>query len=826
MHPILTLFLKELRQHGVFALAMVFLCLLFQIAYIELCRWNWYDVSIESLLGIAFLLTALYAGTMAALAYSTEHAENTFVFLRKLPVSWTTVASGKVGWVLCGTMLVLTANLFLAAACGVGVEIFSLIGTLTGRAHGSPWAEPIKPLTLLLSVGLAVAEALIWGLFWSTRCRSLIHALLATCICTIGTLYLLTYIFAESGTNLFEIYAEVALHRLVVLVLVAFGAVWGMSRWFSFEARRPLLARLYPDKMTVRYPLKVQQPFAALVHQHLRHASLIYPIGVLCMLLFAAGSLVMMLLDRETAGAAPQQWWFFTGVFGCLIGFVLFWATIFGHDQKNDSYRLLSRLGISEGEIWWSRLVPALIFSAFGLVFFLISVGVSIATHPTEYTDWNLFISEMMPVFSTLWLVPVAVGTFMSVSFRSQVVAISLTFGGVFVFFFWMMFTGMLFGLSPWWATLPICIALLIASRIRAAYWIRETFTWRSRLIPLVPVVATILAIFIAMPFVRVYSLPLVSWEQIDAYFDQTELQVPREPEKRKALLQHIAEHGNLPPEYDYLSLQRRSGIVVRHDGRNDSDLTAEEALLVAYAGQRLYWNRYFSMNYWLREANYSDRREWESWIFFMPWERARLERASRLTLVAALVDSEGLQDERAKKIADLVQRQGRRYATFDLRIWESLEDVMNARQQCQSHFSVVGSALENWHEEHGSLPESLEELIDREFFGALFGNRALQQIPEHPFTGAPMEYYRNAPPPEGVTSSEVTVFYLGRDRATYSYSWELQRLARERFLQSGGTYLRLGKWVYLIIESNEPRPLKSEEPRPSESNEPTLPIL
>ena len=244
MHPILTLFTKELRQHGVFAIAMVFLCLIFLIAYIELCRWDWYDVSIESLLGIAIFIAALYAGAAAAFAYSTEHVENTFVFLRKLPISWCTVACGKVGWVLCGTMLVLICNLFLAVACGIGVEIFSFIGTLTGGAYGSPWGEPIKVMTLLLSVGLAVVEACVWGLFWTTRCRSQIHAFFAMCLCAIGTLYALTYFFAVAGTNLFEIYAEVALYRLAVIGIVALGAVWGMSRWFAFEAKRPLLARL------------------------------------------------------------------------------------------------------------------------------------------------------------------------------------------------------------------------------------------------------------------------------------------------------------------------------------------------------------------------------------------------------------------------------------------------------------------------------------------------------------------------------------------------------------------------------------------------------
>jgi len=63
MSPTLALFTKELRQHGIFAVAMVCLCLIFLIAYIEMCRWQWYNaVSFEALLAIALFITALYSG--------------------------------------------------------------------------------------------------------------------------------------------------------------------------------------------------------------------------------------------------------------------------------------------------------------------------------------------------------------------------------------------------------------------------------------------------------------------------------------------------------------------------------------------------------------------------------------------------------------------------------------------------------------------------------------------------------------------------------------------------------------------------------------------
>ena len=109
------LFKKEFRQHVALAVAMVFMCLLMQVAYYEQGQWFQIQIYDGVFFSIALFLTALYAGAAAALAYSTEHADNTFIFLRKLPISHTMLAGGKIGWALCGTGLVLIANALLCA---------------------------------------------------------------------------------------------------------------------------------------------------------------------------------------------------------------------------------------------------------------------------------------------------------------------------------------------------------------------------------------------------------------------------------------------------------------------------------------------------------------------------------------------------------------------------------------------------------------------------------------------------------------------------------------------------------------------------------------
>ena len=221
MKPIITLFHKEFRQHGAFALAMVILCLLFQVATYESSRWFHQTVAPEMFLFIALVITALYAGAAAALAYSTEHADNTYTFLRKLPISTTTLALGKIGWVLCGTVLVLLCNSLLAAV----------------------WSGGILDGNIAAAFGVSVLEMFIWGLFWSTRCRSQVHAMLAGFVCASLTAWLIANMFAPFNNDPVSFYLAVVPHRLVFIAVIACFALWGALRWFEFDASSQSLWR-------------------------------------------------------------------------------------------------------------------------------------------------------------------------------------------------------------------------------------------------------------------------------------------------------------------------------------------------------------------------------------------------------------------------------------------------------------------------------------------------------------------------------------------------------------------------------------------------------
>jgi hypothetical protein len=172
-------------------------------------------------------------------------------------------------------------------------------------------------------------------------------------------------------------------------------------------------------------------------------------------------------------------------------------------------------------------MLPPLPFYVFAGLCFICYFCVS--TH--EHWDWNQWeqFKLFAPMAVVVWLVPVALGAFASLSFRSQMLAIVTTFIGMYPFIMWGALGILWFGCNPLWTTLPICFAFLVVSRMRAWYWLREKLNWRTRLYTLYPVFGTILAILIALPFVRVYSVPYISWEQVNTYRYYS-------PEERQAL--------------------------------------------------------------------------------------------------------------------------------------------------------------------------------------------------------------------------------------------------------------------------------------------------
>ena len=820
MTPIIALFKKEARQHWTLAAAAVVICLLLQSVYYWLCWQNEMPIEFGFFFFQAIAITVFYAGVIAAGIYATEHANKTFIFLRKMPISTGMLAAGKIGWVLCGTGLVLIANLLL---CGFWFLFLKDVANFEIPTFNSD--DAIKACTWF---ALILTKVFVWGLFWTTLCRSHVNAATATGASvvggTLGFIYMCFVLETEFSIVIPTDEFSCRLYHLAEIVLVGSLAVWGVCRWFRSETSESRFAGLLSQKVVLfRYPKQVQPPFLALVHHHIRHAAAGYHLGILSFVVFSLGMLFMFcyLSDDSARSEYANTWWWICGTIGSIFGIFVLWGSIFGHDLKNDSYLFLSRMGVHEGTFWWSRIVPALILYVPVLICVTIAYLVDQIVHQNNYSMERFWSDlESAPMGISVWFAIPAMGAFLSIWFRSQIVSVVLTALCMYALCLWMMFFMMTFGCSPLWTTLPICIAFLVASRIRARYWFKETLTWRSRFVPLAPVFATVLAILIAFPFVRIYSVPYVSWKQIDAYFDQADLgNNIRAPEKRKALIQHIAKHGTVPPEYEkYLEMIKIGSMDWELNAF--SSITLEEYLLLNYAKQRYYWDRMFTREFWSEQKEQRNRLymydDYWQWLPYMPWEWTRSERVMRLRIVGELVESGGLQNKRTEAIQKLLKNQDARSRQYifarDVQ-WLVGENT-GSQVPCSRQMHVVFRAIDKWYADHDrTLPESLEELIEHGY---------LAEMPVHPFTGERMEYFRDAPPPSGIGRNDFTYGVLAsgkfgdmskeqRDR----YLKHVNAMTNDAFLKfSDGmyTYLRLGKWVYLIIEPVEERSLELED--------------
>ena len=798
-----TLFYKEIRQQGALALGMIFLCLLFQLAFFEIVRWAGESLHGEIFFYIALWSIILYAGAAAALAYSSEHADNTYTFLRKLPISPATIALGKVGWVFCGTIIVFIATMLICLSWMLWL--------------GYDWSK----LDIMFFVFTpAIAETFLWGFFWSTRCRIQINAILLTYLSPAIAITILTN-FLLVPPDPAEAVISVFYYRLAIMFIVGVFAVRGLLHWFEFDKKPSLWNFVFFYR--IPYPKSVCPPFRALVHQHIRHASLLYPFGILCFIVLS-----VIILCRPHLN--DNSWMLDICFCVCVSSIFIFWGTIFSHDQKHDSYRFLSRLGIHEGKIWWSRILPAFCF------YLLLMITVVFLEFREEHQRVeNLFAEDYMraayqlfshvTMVTTMMLIPVALGTFFSISFRSQMVSIALTFAGSMCTGWYAFFLLNWFGVQFWWTVFPIIIALLFASRLRATYWIRETFTWRSRWTPLIPLVVTILAILSILPFVRVYTVPYVSWPQIASALEQAELpeRITRlTPEHRHALIVYMSE-GIDSPEYRFAERFNKSRFPITQLLESDENfesaenedlqkilayrfpqekqnaidaLLLEEYLLSEYFYQRGGWEYARTVSRTTLNENSPDAINTFYWFLktFTPWEFTRWERLSRLKSIAIIIQTGNLPDSRA-----LVNRLARIH-----QLDRSVIDTQNlntrlvddyafqwARYRCRHYLHLVFSAIHLYYWEHDqTLPQSLDDLL-----GVYF-----DELPVHPLTGEPVQFQLISEWPDDQSFGVSERFVLGKYRQSPTDSVGHRTTETQSLL----AVLSLGPLMFAILEPLE----------------------
>ncbi|MCL2624364.1 MAG: ABC transporter permease, partial [Planctomycetaceae bacterium] len=216
------LFWKEYRQQILLLVAIFVLGMFFQLAA---CLSAAFSPSMQpSFWTLGMFVTALYAAGAAGILFSREHDEKTFGFLRSLPITADTILVGKLAWLLSSTLL-------LAAV--MGVESLLWVG-LAGTGDSGE--------SIFGVMGVAVIEALCWGVFWSVRTRSQLSALLATFFSASIGAYCVSVcwnsMISQPSQEIMTVYAAAAPWRLLLAAVIGTIAVRDARKWLyrSFDA--------------------------------------------------------------------------------------------------------------------------------------------------------------------------------------------------------------------------------------------------------------------------------------------------------------------------------------------------------------------------------------------------------------------------------------------------------------------------------------------------------------------------------------------------------------------------------------------------------------
>lgn len=507
------MFWKEYRQQILLLAAIFLLGILFQFSA---CLSSLFVHNTPAYWSLGMFVTALYAAGAAGVLFAREHDEKTFGFLRSLPLTADTILVGKLTWLLSSTLLLGLLmgfeSLFWVAFAGTGDSGPLIFGV----------------------AGVAVVEALCWGLFWSVRSRSQLNALLATFLSASIGAYAMSliwnYTFGGGNQLVIDMYAGGAVLRLPLALAVGAIALLNARKWLYRQMGRPL-PTLTPTQLTRRSKkllarprrgemrwllwLAFRQSRTAFLYLGLTFALMIGVLAAFYKNVFPTDALFELTLAL---------------LLGLAVG-LAFCSSVFFRDQQNNAAAMLTHRGIAAGKIWWSRMlvfgaayalycIPLVVIYltvAFSrgndlFTFFLCNEGYN-STYILRF--WDIHVrAEMwhgLYVAVTLFGAIFCFGQMISLFLRSFLAAIPVVaamFCGV---FFWVMIVKYLLGYEGlFWAVWPVLIGCLLASRLRAANWQRGRNTWLAWRPPLLAVALPAVLILCLIPFVRVYSVPVV----------------------------------------------------------------------------------------------------------------------------------------------------------------------------------------------------------------------------------------------------------------------------------------------------------------------------
>jgi len=485
---------KEYRLQRALWIAMAVLTLIAQLAVVAMV--NESDrTRFIAIFHVGLAAAALYALACGATLFATEHEAGTYDFQRALPVSAGRLFLGKVAFAVASTLAILAALWFL-----------SWIVADLGFSHpGFPdWDDQAEVWGLW---GVAAAELLAWGIFFSLlSTRPLVAVILAVaaasfCVDRLASGY--------SGVWQPGVYVAVVPRRLLVAGLVALADLGLGFRFFREAGRRPAwtrrlriwgrrLARIASaPALAEGYSRRVM--FGRLFWQHWRQSrrmilvliALAFP-----MLLWMAGTGGFGHGGGRFPGWAPEDnpTRFLAFGLAAVLAVPLGGASVFLGDQTRRGFRFLAEHGAGPGLVWWSR---QLVWAV------TLGLGAAIGLGVLSWAQKGIRVE----VFAELVVVAYTAGQLCSMLIRNGIVAAAISMVLIVPIYFWTVLMWYL-EMSWLWSVAPLCLAFLVATRLRTRDWLLERTGLRAWVRAGWPVAVAVVGIPAAVMAVRVYQVP------------------------------------------------------------------------------------------------------------------------------------------------------------------------------------------------------------------------------------------------------------------------------------------------------------------------------
>jgi ABC-type transport system involved in multi-copper enzyme maturation permease subunit len=491
-------FWKEYRVMRAFWISMACLAMLAQLSLVAFpglthstATWTF---------SFALIFPALYAVACGATMFAAEKEDGTYDFLRDLPATVWRILAGKVAFAVASSVLLVVA-LWITAA------ILSQRATFNSSDRLQIWG----------AFGLAGAEGLAWGIFFSLLLRRPLQAaVLAIAAASLALHLVLSHVAPVTGEGqVYEFTRYVAAVpvriALVALVFVVDGLL--ARRWLvqdTSTVRRLFLRRLVAP--TIEPPMVEARTLARprrvvigrLLWQTWRQSRWMMVIlaGPGTVIAMFASALALSLSQSSRASDIVA---YVVGAAAVLVGALMGAATFLG-DNECRSVRFLAERGVRARHIWLARELGWLAALAIWMLF----VSVVAFGHHGGAQAPILGAAMFLAAAALLTIVGFACGQLASMLIRSGIIAATVAVVLVLVCTAWAILMRLL-GISLLWSVFPIPMALFIATWLRAPDWLLERNTWRGWLKVGAVLIVPLTALLTAVPVYRIEQIPDVS---------------------------------------------------------------------------------------------------------------------------------------------------------------------------------------------------------------------------------------------------------------------------------------------------------------------------